>query len=131
MFGLGDKMKILSKKYSDTKYEFFCKMADYLQVSRTALSYRMEQLDLLENNRLIIEAVPPVTLYLSGLYSLRLDPNEISIFRFPRLVVTTLLIRVYPNGVEFQRLTRLRERIIIITGRRDIRDHRFPRTLQQ
>ena len=56
MFGLGDKMKILSKKYSDTKYEFFCKMADYLQVSRTALSYRMEQLDLLENNRLIIEA---------------------------------------------------------------------------
>ena len=56
MFGLGDKMKILSKKYSDAKYEFFCKMADYLQVSRTALSYRMEQLDLLENNRLIIEA---------------------------------------------------------------------------
>ena len=56
MFGLGDKMKMLSKKYSDTKYEFFCKMADYLQVSRTALSYRMEQLDLLENNRLIIEA---------------------------------------------------------------------------
>ena len=56
MFGLGEKMKMLSKKYSDTKYRFFCDMADYLQVSRTALSYRMEQLGLLENNRLVIEA---------------------------------------------------------------------------
>ena len=56
MFGLGDKMKLLSKKYSDTRYKFFCDMADFLQVSRTALSYRMEQLGLLDNNRLIIEA---------------------------------------------------------------------------
>lgn len=56
MFGLGEKLKMLSKKYSDTKYEFFCDMADYLQVSRTALSFRMEQLGLLDNNRLIIEA---------------------------------------------------------------------------
>ena len=56
MFGLGDKMKLLSKKYSDTRYKFFCEMADFLQVSRTALSYRMEQLGLLDNNRLIIEA---------------------------------------------------------------------------
>lgn len=56
MFGLGEKLKMLSRKYSDTKYEFFCNMADYLQVSRTALSYRMEQLGLLDNNRLIIEA---------------------------------------------------------------------------
>ena len=31
-------------------------LAEYLQVSRTALSYRMEQLGLLDNNRLIIEA---------------------------------------------------------------------------
>ena len=49
-------MKMLSRKYSDTKYRYFCEMADYLQVSRTALSYRMEQLGLLENNRLVIEA---------------------------------------------------------------------------
>ena len=30
--------------------------ADYLKVSRTALSYRMEQLGLLDNNRLVVEA---------------------------------------------------------------------------
>ena len=56
MFGLGDKLKMLSRKYSDTKYKCFCELADYLRVSRTALSYRMEQLGLLDNNRLIIEA---------------------------------------------------------------------------
>ena len=56
MFGLGEKMKLLSRKYSDTRYKYFCDMADYLQVSRTALSYRMEQLGLLDNNRLIVEA---------------------------------------------------------------------------
>lgn len=56
MFGLGEKMKMLSRKYSDTRYKYFCQMAEYLQVSRTALSYRMEQLGLLDNNRLIIEA---------------------------------------------------------------------------
>lgn len=56
MFGLGDKMKMLSKKYSQYNYDRFCEMADYLQVSRTALAYRMEQLGLLEHNRLVIEA---------------------------------------------------------------------------
>ena len=56
MFGLGEKMKMLSRKYSDTRYKLFCEMADYLQVSRTALSYRMEQLGLLDHNRLVIEA---------------------------------------------------------------------------
>lgn len=56
MFGLGEKMVILSRKYSEARYKYFCDMADYLQVSRTALSYRMEQLGLLDNNRLIIEA---------------------------------------------------------------------------
>ena len=56
MFGLGEKLKMLSRKYSDTRYKYFCQMAEYLQVSRTALSYRMEQLGLLDNNRLIIEA---------------------------------------------------------------------------
>ena len=34
MFGLGEKMKMLSRKYSDTRYKLFCEMADYLQVSR-------------------------------------------------------------------------------------------------
>ena len=56
MFGLGDKLKLLSRKYSSARFELFCEMADYLQVSRTALSYRMEQLGLLDNNRLVIEA---------------------------------------------------------------------------
>lgn len=56
MFGLGEKMKVLSRKYSEAKYYSFCEMADYLQVSRTTLSYRMEQLGLLERNRLVIEA---------------------------------------------------------------------------
>ena len=56
MFGLGDKLKLLSRKYSNARFELFSEMADYLQVSRTALSYRMEQLGLLDNNRLIIEA---------------------------------------------------------------------------
>lgn len=56
MFGLGETMKLLSRKYSQTNYERFCEMADFLQVSRTALAYRMEQLGLLEKNRLIEEA---------------------------------------------------------------------------
>ena len=56
MFGLGEKMKMLSRKYSENRYNDFCDMAEYLQVSRTALSYRMEQLGLLEHNRLVIEA---------------------------------------------------------------------------
>ncbi len=56
MFGLGDKMKVLSRKYSEWKYLRFCEMAEYLQVSRTALSYRMEQFGLLERNRLVEEA---------------------------------------------------------------------------
>jgi Zn-dependent peptidase ImmA (M78 family) len=56
VFGLGEKMKMLSRKYSSTRFELFCEMADYLQVSRTALSYRMEQLGLLDNNRLVVEA---------------------------------------------------------------------------
>lgn len=56
LFGLGDKMKVLSRKYSRNKYDSFCKMADYLQVSKTALAYRMEQLGLLERNYLVKEA---------------------------------------------------------------------------
>ena len=55
-FGLGAKLKVLSKKYSEYKYERFCEMAEFLQVSKTALSYRLEQLGLLERNYLIQEA---------------------------------------------------------------------------
>ncbi len=55
-FGLGDKIKVLSKKYSEYKYERFCEMAEFLQVSKTALAYRLEQLGLLERNYLIQEA---------------------------------------------------------------------------
>lgn len=51
-FGLGEHMTVLSKKYSQNKYESFCRMADFLGVSRTTLSYRMEQLGLLERNLL-------------------------------------------------------------------------------
>ena len=57
MFGLGEKLKVLSRKYSQYKYECFCNMADYLQVSRTALAYRMERLGLLERNLLVEEAL--------------------------------------------------------------------------
>lgn len=54
--GLGEKMRLLSRKYSETNYHRFCDMADYFQVSRTALAYRMEQLGLLERNLLVQEA---------------------------------------------------------------------------
>ena len=56
MFSLGEKMKVLSRKYSLNKYEQFCEMADFLGVSRTSLSFRMEKLGLLERNYLIQEA---------------------------------------------------------------------------
>lgn len=56
MFGLGERMKVLSKRYSPNKYEAFCAMAEAMQVSRTALAYRMEQLGLLERNLLVQEA---------------------------------------------------------------------------
>lgn len=56
MFGLGSKMKVLSRKYSPKQYNAFCDMAEYLQVSKTTLAYRMEQIGLLERNYLIKEA---------------------------------------------------------------------------
>ena len=55
-FGLGEKLKVLSKKYSEYKYGRFCEMAEFLQVSKTALAYRLEQFGLLERNYLIQEA---------------------------------------------------------------------------
>lgn len=54
-FGLGEHMKVLSRKYSPNNYESFCRMVDFLGVSQTALSYRMEQLGLLERNLLCKE----------------------------------------------------------------------------
>lgn len=56
MFGLGTKMKVLSRKYSRYKYDSFCEMAHFLGVSKTTLAYRMEQLGLLERNCLVEEA---------------------------------------------------------------------------
>lgn len=56
MSGLGDKITILSRKFSRSKYDRFCLMAEALQVSKTALAYRMEQFGLLERNLLIKEA---------------------------------------------------------------------------
>ena len=37
IFGLGDQMTVLSKKYSPNKFEAFCRMADFLGASRTTL----------------------------------------------------------------------------------------------
>ncbi|MBO5323661.1 MAG: ImmA/IrrE family metallo-endopeptidase [Oscillospiraceae bacterium] len=56
IFGLGSKMKVLSRKYSQNRYESFCSMAQFLGVSKTTLAYRMEQLGLLERNYLVEEA---------------------------------------------------------------------------
>lgn len=56
LFGLGARMKVLSRKYSQTNYDRFCEMAEFLQVSKTALAYRMEHLGLLERNLLLREA---------------------------------------------------------------------------
>lgn len=55
LFGLGERMKVLSKRYSPNKYEAFCAMAEAMEVSRTALAYRMEQLGLLGRNLLVQE----------------------------------------------------------------------------
>ena len=54
IFGLGEHMTVLSNKYSPNKFESFCRMADFLGVSRSALSYRMEQLGLLDRNLLYV-----------------------------------------------------------------------------
>ena len=56
IFDLGEKMTVLSRKYSPNRYDSFCRMAEFLGVSRSTLSFRMEQLGLLERNNLITEA---------------------------------------------------------------------------
>ena len=54
--GLGEKMKVLSRKYSENNYIRFCEMAEFLGASKSALAFRMEQFGLLERNELIAEA---------------------------------------------------------------------------
>ena len=50
--GLGEKLNILSPKYSPNKNFDFCRMAESMGTSKTAQSIRMEQLGLLERNLL-------------------------------------------------------------------------------
>lgn len=50
--GLGEHIGTLSKKYTPNKYESFCRLAETLGASKSALSFRMEQLGLLERNLL-------------------------------------------------------------------------------
>ena len=51
-FGLSPKMHRLNRVFSPVEYEQFSKMAEYLNVSKTALAIRMTSLDLLEENHL-------------------------------------------------------------------------------
>ena len=51
-FGLGPKMHRLNRVFSPVEYEQFSEMAEYLNVSKTALAIRMTTLDLLEENYL-------------------------------------------------------------------------------
>ena len=46
--GLGEHIGTLSKKYTPNKYDSFCRLAEALGVSRSALAFRMEHLGLLE-----------------------------------------------------------------------------------
>ena len=50
--GLGEHISTLSKKYTPNKYESFCRLAEVLGASKSALSFRMEQLGLLDRNLL-------------------------------------------------------------------------------
>lgn len=50
--GLGEHIGTLSKKYTPNKYDSFCRLAEALGVSRSALAFRMERLGLLGKNLL-------------------------------------------------------------------------------
>lgn len=50
--GLGEHIGTLSKKYTPNKYERFCRLTEVLGASKSALSFRMEQLGLLDRNLL-------------------------------------------------------------------------------
>lgn len=48
MFGFGDKIRLLNKIYAPKEYERFSAMADFLGVSKTALSIRLKYFGMLE-----------------------------------------------------------------------------------
>ena len=50
--GLGEHIGTLSRKYTPNKYDSFCRLAEALGVSRSALAFRMERLGLLDKNLL-------------------------------------------------------------------------------
>lgn len=50
--GLGEHVGMLSRKYTPNKYDSFCRLAEALGVSKSALAFRMEQLGLLDRNLL-------------------------------------------------------------------------------
>ena len=52
LMGLGEHIGTLSKKYTPNKYESFCRLAETLGASKSALSFRMEDLGLLDRNLL-------------------------------------------------------------------------------
>ena len=51
-FGLGEKLHLLNKVFAPAEYCRFTEMADYMGVSRQALSIRMKQLGLLDIDQL-------------------------------------------------------------------------------
>ena len=51
-FGLGEKIHLLNKVFAPVEYGRFTEMADYMGVSRQALSIRMKQLGLLDIDQL-------------------------------------------------------------------------------
>lgn len=51
-FGLGDSMRLLNRVFAPDEYDRFCKMANYMGVSKQALAIRLKQLDLLERDYL-------------------------------------------------------------------------------
>ena len=52
LFGLGNRVKILNRVFEPEVYDGFCSMADYMGVSRRALSIRLKQLNLLDRDYL-------------------------------------------------------------------------------
>lgn len=52
LVGLGEHIGTLSRKYTPNKYDSFCRLAEALGVSKSALAFRMEQLGLLDRNLL-------------------------------------------------------------------------------
>lgn len=51
-FGLGEKLRLLNRVFAPEEYARFCKMADYMGVSKQALAIRLKQLGLLDRDNL-------------------------------------------------------------------------------